>query len=150
MIFSIFLQIAAFAWYQPFSTLQRHCSSRHFLLSRRTVSQPSFFSRFNKKRILRCTSQLYSQIPKVKSTKIMYNQRFTLTKISFIFISFRLTPSYAFMILITANIFIHLGDGPLWESINGPEMERCQQYWWSGLLYVQNFVNPNSMVKKKD
>lgn len=23
----------------------------------------------------------------------------------------------------------------------------CERYWWSALLYVQNYVNPNEMVR---
>lgn len=59
----------------------------------------------------------------------------------------RVTPSYGFMILIFSSIYIYMGDGPLWHSINAKKVEDCENSWWSGILYVQSFVDPNSNVR---
>ena len=60
----------------------------------------------------------------------------------------RLTPPYAIMILIMSTIILNMGDGPLWYSTVEPEVEVCHKSWWSGILYVQSFVEPNSNVRK--
>ncbi|CAG9325188.1 unnamed protein product [Blepharisma stoltei] len=53
----------------------------------------------------------------------------------------RLTPLYLFVILFYWSLQKHIGNGPLWyrgNSINDP----CKKYWWTDILYVNNFV-PN-------
>lgn len=42
----------------------------------------------------------------------------------------------------------HFGSGPLWDVYLNAADKPCQEYWWSSLLYVQNYVNPKSMVNK--
>ncbi|KAF2888051.1 hypothetical protein ILUMI_18122 [Ignelater luminosus] len=38
----------------------------------------------------------------------------------------------------------HLGSGPQWPDLIQSKLEQpCRNYWWSALLYVQNYVNPN-------
>lgn len=54
----------------------------------------------------------------------------------------RLTPALAVVILIQVNLINHLGNGPLWNFYNIATVN-CQKYWWSTLLYIQNYVNPN-------
>ncbi|EDS31994.1 conserved hypothetical protein [Culex quinquefasciatus] len=53
----------------------------------------------------------------------------------------RLTPMYAFVVLLHATWLIKLQDGPMWKR--GVETERtfCRRNWWTNLLYVNNFVN---------
>ncbi|XP_047536523.1 nose resistant to fluoxetine protein 6-like [Vanessa atalanta] len=57
----------------------------------------------------------------------------------------RLTPAYAFIILLTATWFKFLGPAPLWEfdvfQVTGNIMvSDCRRRWWLNLLYVNNYV----------
>lgn len=53
----------------------------------------------------------------------------------------RLTPALAALILLTA-LMKYLGSGPFWNSTITATLEKpCDKYWWSALLYVQNYVN---------
>lgn len=58
----------------------------------------------------------------------------------------RLTPMYAFVVLLHATWLIKLQDGPMWKR--GVETERtfCRRNWWTNLLYVNNFVNADQPV----
>ena len=54
----------------------------------------------------------------------------------------RLTPTYAFVLFFQWFLTVHLTDGPLFISRNGPgspPYEACNQYWWTNLLYINNF-----------
>ncbi|CAH1378595.1 unnamed protein product [Tenebrio molitor] len=53
----------------------------------------------------------------------------------------RLTPAVAIVILIHATLLKHLGDGPLWSSIDDHLVESCRKHWWAALLYIQNYVH---------
>ena len=59
---------------------------------------------------------------------------------------YRLTPAYGMMILIQATLFVYFGTGPLWHYSAEAAADVCREYWWSGLLYVQNFATPLSTV----
>lgn len=50
-----------------------------------------------------------------------------------------------FVILFYHNLMKFLGDGPLWYGIQQPTT--CGKYWWTNLLYINNF-HPNSLVKE--
>ena len=52
-----------------------------------------------------------------------------------------MTPAFALMMAITATWVSLLGNGPMWYHA-GLANEYCQKYWWTGLLYVANYVNP--------
>lgn len=58
----------------------------------------------------------------------------------------RLTPSLAVAVLLSASLIRHLGDGPLWNTYMNIADMPCINYWWSALLYVENYVNPEQMV----
>ncbi|XP_021697471.1 nose resistant to fluoxetine protein 6 [Aedes aegypti] len=53
----------------------------------------------------------------------------------------RLTPVYAFVILLHATWLFRMQDGPRWKL--GVETERafCRRNWWTNLLYVNNYVH---------
>lgn len=38
--------------------------------------------------------------------------------------------------------------GPLWNSFIAEWVQPCIDYWWSSLLYIQNYLNPNAMVRR--
>lgn len=57
----------------------------------------------------------------------------------------RLTPLLGFTFLFKMSLLKFLGDGPIWPY----QMKRtlsCERYWWSTLLYIQNYTNPKQMV----
>lgn len=35
----------------------------------------------------------------------------------------------------------HIGNGPLWPDTVNSLTENCATYWWSTLLYLQNYTN---------
>ncbi|KAK3918650.1 Nose resistant to fluoxetine protein 6 [Frankliniella fusca] len=52
----------------------------------------------------------------------------------------RLTPAYAVIILFYASTFYKTGSGPLWNMMIGVERDACRSYWWTNLLYINNYV----------
>lgn len=51
------------------------------------------------------------------------------------------------MIILAHVTFLkYLGSGPYWPEIIDRLGDSCHKYWWSALLYVQNFVNATDMV----
>ncbi|KAF2881929.1 hypothetical protein ILUMI_24244 [Ignelater luminosus] len=57
----------------------------------------------------------------------------------------RLTPLLAILVLIHATVLKHLGTGPLWNYFITGLSHPCETYWWSSLLYIQNYVNSSEM-----
>lgn len=57
----------------------------------------------------------------------------------------RLTPAFAALILFTSTLMKYCGSGPFWNSLIASTEKVCDEYWWSALLYVQNYVNPGKM-----
>lgn len=57
----------------------------------------------------------------------------------------RLTPIVAATILVTSTILWRLGDGPLWHILIDIGIN-CENTWWSALLYIQNYYNPDRIV----
>ena len=54
----------------------------------------------------------------------------------------RLTMVYAFLLFFWWNLTVHLGSGPTWQSSMGVgsfNYEACSKYWWTNLLYINNF-----------
>ncbi|EAT36801.1 AAEL011139-PA, partial [Aedes aegypti] len=53
----------------------------------------------------------------------------------------RLTPAYAYVLMLHATWLSKVQDGPLW--IRGTQTEKyfCRKNWWTNLLYVNNYVN---------
>lgn len=58
-----------------------------------------------------------------------------------------MTPALAAAVLFTAHLLRYVGEGPRWESISYLE-QGCQKYWWTTLLYVQNYVNNDTYVSR--
>ncbi|KAJ8911825.1 hypothetical protein NQ315_012555, partial [Exocentrus adspersus] len=53
----------------------------------------------------------------------------------------RLTPALAALILVLTTLARYMGSGPLWENVNIVIAKPCERYWWTSLLYLQNYVN---------
>ena len=52
----------------------------------------------------------------------------------------RLTMVYAFVLFFLWTLTVHLGNGPMWRATFGKELQKnCQKYWWTNLLYINNF-----------
>ena len=56
---------------------------------------------------------------------------------------FRLTPAYGLIMLVLSTLLLHLGSGPLWNFMY-VESQKCQESWWTNILYINNFVNLDS------
>ncbi|XP_045447505.1 O-acyltransferase like protein-like [Melitaea cinxia] len=56
----------------------------------------------------------------------------------------RMFPLLAALVLLEASVFHRVADGPYWEEVaNG--VQNCRSFWWTTLLHVQNFVNPDHL-----
>ncbi|XP_055628631.1 nose resistant to fluoxetine protein 6-like [Toxorhynchites rutilus septentrionalis] len=53
----------------------------------------------------------------------------------------RLTPAYAYVMLLHSTWLPKFQDGPLWNRGAQTEKYFCRQNWWTNLLYVNNYVN---------
>ncbi|CAL1300170.1 unnamed protein product [Larinioides sclopetarius] len=72
---------------------------------------------------------------------VMKSKELKLNVLRYIFKRFwRLTPP--FMLLISCVYLLpHLGSGPVWkETVVDGLTEKCKKYWWTNLLYINNFV----------
>lgn len=52
---------------------------------------------------------------------------------------FRLTVTYAVVLLLTAGLMGSLGTGPQWYYVKY-RSEDCRAYWWTHLLYLNNYI----------
>nr|XP_006818636.1 PREDICTED: nose resistant to fluoxetine protein 6-like [Saccoglossus kowalevskii] len=52
----------------------------------------------------------------------------------------RLTPVYMFVLMLWSTLVIHTGIGPRWHQLEYG-ITACQQYWWTNLLYINNFLH---------
>ncbi|EDS30955.1 conserved hypothetical protein [Culex quinquefasciatus] len=57
----------------------------------------------------------------------------------------RITGPYAALILFGVSFAKYMGEGLLWNPIMEHHEASCSKYWWSALLYIQNYVNPTNM-----
>ncbi|KAF2881926.1 hypothetical protein ILUMI_24241 [Ignelater luminosus] len=57
----------------------------------------------------------------------------------------RLMPLLSLMVVTYTTILKHLGSGPIWNMQVDPLFQSCQNYWWSTLLNIQNYINPSEM-----
>lgn len=58
----------------------------------------------------------------------------------------RLTPLMGATILLSMSLMRFMGNGPVWPLSMDYLRQSCQQYWLPSLLYIQNYVNPESYV----
>ena len=59
----------------------------------------------------------------------------------------RLTPVYGCLILLVISLFRHIGSGPFNTVDLFSNPVSCTKYWWSALLHIQNYVNPQQIVR---
>eukprot|EP00158_Paraphelidium_tribonemae_P009910 Partr_v1_DN28997_c0_g1_i2_m25564 putative nose resistant to fluoxetine protein 6-like len=56
----------------------------------------------------------------------------------------RLTPSFAVGLFAWYLLYPHLGEGPVWYIKQDINRKNCSKWWWSHLLYLNDFL-PDSM-----
>ncbi|KAJ3657729.1 hypothetical protein Zmor_009513 [Zophobas morio] len=56
----------------------------------------------------------------------------------------RLTPSLAMVVLFSATLLKHMGRGPFWPIVDEMFQKPCEENWWSTLIYLQIFINPDN------
>ncbi|CAK1600711.1 unnamed protein product [Parnassius mnemosyne] len=56
----------------------------------------------------------------------------------------RMLPLLAVAVLLEASIFHRVADGPDWNVV-ARNAHRCRAFWWTTLLHMQNYLNPNEM-----
>lgn len=49
-------------------------------------------------------------------------------------------------ILLTMTLARFVSSGPFWPFIMDHLIGNCERYWWSTALFIQNYVNPTSLV----
>lgn len=62
----------------------------------------------------------------------------------------RITPVLAVLILLSVSILRHYPSEPLQDLKYEMFSESCEKYFWSALLHVQNYVNPENLVRNND
>jgi peptidoglycan/LPS O-acetylase OafA/YrhL len=59
---------------------------------------------------------------------------------------FRITIPFAAGVLFTLTFFYHISNGPLWSLITkSSAIGLCEDWWWTSLLYIGNYVNPGKL-----
>ncbi|XP_013136928.1 PREDICTED: nose resistant to fluoxetine protein 6-like [Papilio polytes] len=56
----------------------------------------------------------------------------------------RLTPTYALVLATSATVVRHMGSGPMWRMVVGRQVRDCRQYWWTHMLYIQNYMSTDN------
>ncbi|XP_077299464.1 nose resistant to fluoxetine protein 6-like [Arctopsyche grandis] len=57
----------------------------------------------------------------------------------------RLTPVYALVIGFLCTVYEKLSTGPLWQYIIGDDADSCRRWWWTNLLYINNYVGEGQL-----
>ncbi|XP_055613144.1 O-acyltransferase like protein-like [Uranotaenia lowii] len=57
----------------------------------------------------------------------------------------RILPAYGLLIYFWVAFGRFFGQGPLYREFVLPEIDACETNWWSAILFVQNYVNPENM-----
>jgi peptidoglycan/LPS O-acetylase OafA/YrhL len=52
----------------------------------------------------------------------------------------RIAPIYFFVFMIYVNILPYIGTGPAWPLLEYKYRVACNEYWWTNLLFINNFV----------
>jgi hypothetical protein len=61
----------------------------------------------------------------------------------------RLTPAYMFCLMFFTNLIEYVAPGPGY-GIGGFGNQPCEDYWWTNLLYINNFVPLNNGKQVND
>ena len=58
---------------------------------------------------------------------------------------YRLTPTYAFVMMVYATLFHYFATGPFMLDV-WYDSDSCKDSWWYSLLYINNFFNSSGYV----
>jgi len=58
----------------------------------------------------------------------------------------RLTPLVAFLILVNQSLAEYLNDVNAPSTFLDYSVRPCEKFWWSALLHLQVYANPEEMV----
>lgn len=58
----------------------------------------------------------------------------------------RITLPLALVVLFYTTLAHFLGTGPILYNVYKEHQKYCQDYWWSTLLHIQAYVNPDKLV----
>lgn len=58
----------------------------------------------------------------------------------------RVTPFIGILIFFSFTLTPYSSEGPYYQFLTGAQIPACEEYWWSAMLHVQNYVNPDSIV----
>ena len=50
-----------------------------------------------------------------------------------------MTPAYAVAIMAFTCLLPYVSDGPNWKRESSDYFHSCKSYWWTNLLYINNF-----------
>jgi len=64
------------------------------------------------------------------------------------FTLFRMVPVFGVLILVIVYFLPHMGNGPYWKDRIIREVDHCSSSWWTNMLAVNNFVQPEKQVRK--
>ncbi|CAL1531216.1 unnamed protein product, partial [Lymnaea stagnalis] len=56
----------------------------------------------------------------------------------------RIFPCYAVLLMLGTNLMPYLGRGPRWSS-DIENVKVCKRNWWSNVLFISNFYDPDNM-----
>ncbi|XP_059171001.1 nose resistant to fluoxetine protein 6-like [Physella acuta] len=56
----------------------------------------------------------------------------------------RILPCYAVLLMLGTNMMPYLGEGPRW-STEIKNVQVCKKNWWSNVLFISNFYQPDDM-----
>lgn len=60
----------------------------------------------------------------------------------------KVTPYVLVLIYLLLTLTPYSSDGPYYKFFTEAQVPACEEYWWSAMLHVQNYVNPESIVRK--
>lgn len=58
----------------------------------------------------------------------------------------KVTPYVAILIMLLLTLTQYSSDGPYFKLITETQKPACEEYFWSAVLHVQNYVNPDNIV----
>lgn len=68
----------------------------------------------------------------------------------FVQLPYRLLPALAVVLAVEVLWVDKLGSGPTWNQVVGKAVQDCRSYWWSHLLFINNYTHPDSHVSNSN
>ncbi|KAL0831529.1 hypothetical protein ABMA28_002323 [Loxostege sticticalis] len=116
-------------WANPLTGSQWIASPEALWLSAAHITVDTFFT-------LSGLLVVYTTAGKLSGKKLLQNLHlFYLNRL------LRMFPVLATGVLLEASLFNRVSDGPYWLWMSDL-VDRCRAFWWSTLLHMQNYMNP--------